>query len=81
VVATPIACAGLEAKHGEHLWVAKDTEGFVKGIIILLRDADLRRRLGRNGRRLVEEKYSWEVAVAKQIQVYMDVLKSKGRFT
>jgi GT2 family glycosyltransferase/glycosyltransferase involved in cell wall biosynthesis len=81
VVATPIACAGLEAKHGEHLWVAEDTEGFVKGIIILLRDADLRRRLGRNGRRLVEEKYSWEVAVAKQIQVYMDVLKSKGRFT
>jgi GT2 family glycosyltransferase/glycosyltransferase involved in cell wall biosynthesis len=80
VVATPIACAGLKAKHGEHLWVAEDTEGFVKGIVTLLRDVDLRRRLGWNGRRLVEEKYNWEVAVAKQIQVYIDVLKSKGRF-
>jgi len=80
VVATPIACAGLEAKHGEHLWVAEDTEEFVKGIITLLRDVHLRRRLGRNGRKLVEEKYSWEVAVAKQIHVYIDVLKSKRRF-
>jgi glycosyltransferase involved in cell wall biosynthesis len=52
----------------------------VKGIVTLLRDVDLRQRLGRNGRRLVEEKYNWEVAVAKQIQVYIDVLKSKGRF-
>ena len=36
-----------------------DPEAFAGAVVALLRDVDQRRALGRNGRALVEERYSW----------------------
>lgn len=36
-----------------------DLDMFADRVVLLLRDAELRRRLGRNGRTLVEHQYSW----------------------
>jgi GT2 family glycosyltransferase/glycosyltransferase involved in cell wall biosynthesis len=81
VAATPLACAGLKAQHGEHVWIAENVDEFANGIVTLLTDANLRRRLGDNGRQLVESRYSWNSAVTKQVATYFDCLERKGRLT
>jgi len=70
VVATPYALGGIEAQDSEHLLVAQDGEAFAEQVVRLLNDLPLGRRLARNGRRLVEERYTWEQAVRMLEEVY-----------
>lgn len=60
VVSSSIGCEGLEVVSGEHLLVEDQPEAFARAVVQLLRDEDMRNRLGHAGRALVEEKYSWE---------------------
>lgn len=72
VVATPLAAQALEgAMDGEHLVVADDPHRMAERIVYLLKDPGLRIRIARNARRLVEERYTWEHAVAKVEEVYL----------
>ena len=59
VVSTPIGAEGISVVDGEHLLLAEDTEGIARAIVRVAEDAELRERLGRAGRRLVEERYDW----------------------
>ena len=43
-------------------------------ILYLLDDSDKAKKLGNNGRRLVEEKYSWEAEQKKLLDIYKRVL-------
>jgi sugar transferase (PEP-CTERM/EpsH1 system associated) len=70
VVATPYALGGLEAADGEHLLVAQDARVFAEQVVRLLKDPLLARRLARNARQLVEEKYTWERTVGMLEEVY-----------
>lgn len=70
VVATPYALGGIEAQDGEHLLVAQDGEALAGQVVQLLKDRGLARRLARNARRLVEERYTWERSVAMVKEVY-----------
>lgn len=79
VVASPIACAGIGAREGENALIAEDAEQFAVAIARLLGDASLRKRLGENGRRWVEKEFDWSVAVRRQVAVYHDCLRKKGR--
>ncbi len=61
-VLTEVAVAGIrELEDGVNCLVGKDEASFEAAVERLLADENLRRRLGTNGRRLIEEKYSWEV--------------------
>ena len=60
VVSTSKGAEGLEVTHGEDILIADEPEEFANGVVRLLEDRDLRARLSINGRRLVEETYSWE---------------------
>jgi polysaccharide biosynthesis protein PslH len=64
VVSTTIGAEGLDAVDGEHLLLADSPERFAEAVSALLDSADLRRRLGRAGRRLYEERFTWEAAWA-----------------
>jgi glycosyltransferase involved in cell wall biosynthesis len=64
VVSTSIGAEGLGAVDGEHLLLADTPERFADAVSALLDSADLRGRLGRAGRRLYEERYTWESAWA-----------------
>jgi sugar transferase (PEP-CTERM/EpsH1 system associated) len=75
VVATHYALGGIEAVDGVHLLVADDAEGLADQVVRLLRDPTLRRRLARNARQLVEEKYIWERSVAMLEDVYRLAIK------
>lgn len=78
VVATRYALGGIEAVDGEHLLVADDTDSLADQVVRLLRDPALRRRLARNARRLVEEKYTWERSVEMLEEVYRLAIDRKG---
>ena len=52
----------------------KDSEALADAIIKVLNDEDLARKMGQNGRRLVEEKYTWEMAAEMTERVYNEVI-------
>ncbi len=70
VVTTTTGLEGIDGVHGEHVLVADEPSEFASAVAQLLEDQELGRRLGRNGRRLIEEKYDWQVALPKLEDVY-----------
>ena len=61
VVSTSIGCEGLDAVEEENILIRDTPEGFAEAVLALLSDPELRAELGRGGRKMVEEKYSWTV--------------------
>lgn len=70
------AGSSTPVEHGVSGWVVEsgDVEAFSSGIIELLSDRDLARRLGENARRLVREGFTWDAAAEKIEEVYYRVL-------
>jgi glycosyltransferase involved in cell wall biosynthesis len=68
VVSTKIGAEGLGSVDGEHLLLADTPERFAGAVSALLDSAELRGRLGRAGRRLYEERFTWESAWASLIE-------------
>jgi glycosyltransferase involved in cell wall biosynthesis len=58
-LSTTIGAEGLDVVPGTHLELADGPAAFADAIVALLRDPERRRSLGREGRRLVEERFSW----------------------
>lgn len=59
VVATTLACAGLELTAGEHLLIADSPSEFADAVALLLRDPELGARIAAAGRQRVIERYDW----------------------
>ena len=78
VVATSVACEGLDVRDGEHALVADDAEGFAAQLVACLQDRKLRQRLELGGGQLVRERYSVQTAVAKFDSIYDDLLGRKS---
>ncbi len=70
VVSTTLGCEGLDVAHGEHVLVADDATGFAAAIARLLADPSEGARLGTAGRRLVVQKYSWNIATRSLEALY-----------
>ena len=51
-----------------------DPKDIAGKILYLLGNPDKAKRLGNNGRRLVEEKYSWEAEQRRLLDIYKKVL-------
>jgi glycosyltransferase involved in cell wall biosynthesis len=76
VVATTLAVSGIEARHGEHLFVADDSVAFAAAVVRLLGDRKVAGDLAANARRLIETRYSWEGSVAALEDIYRSVTHS-----
>ena len=59
VVSTTVGAEGLAMTPGREFVAADDPADFARAVVALLRDSRRRRAIGRAGRRLVEERYSW----------------------
>ncbi len=70
VVTTTIGAEGIEVKDNEHLLIADDPELFAKKTVELLRDPVRAKKLGENGRRLMLEKYDWDIIGEKMNEIY-----------
>ena len=71
-----------------HLEIQKAQAGFVvpcqvdavtSAICQLLQDEQLRRTMGENGKRLVDEKYRWDVVAEEVIELYESIIRGYSR--
>jgi hypothetical protein len=62
IVSTDIGIEGLAVCHGEHLLVANDPVHFAEAVNRLLRDPELRSRLGNAARTFAEKEFSGDIA-------------------
>jgi polysaccharide biosynthesis protein PslH len=60
VVATSISTGGLEARPGQNLLVADTARAFAEAVVRLVRDPELRARLGAAGRATVLARHGWD---------------------
>lgn len=79
--ATPVIASAdvvdeLEVRCGEELFVADDAEQTAHRILQLLRDPDRAERIGRAGRRYVEQHHRWSDVAARLESLYERALRS-----
>ena len=79
VVGTTSATQGVEGTPEEHFLVRDDLEGQVSAVLALLEDPQRALELGRAGRRFVEERYDWEVALAPLDDLLARTAAKRGR--
>lgn len=80
VVATPLACADLPVRNGEHLLIGRDSQEFAESVVRLLKDRELRREITARARRFVE-KYDWEVVSKKMDEILENAVAGKTEST
>lgn len=70
MVATPLACQGIQVIHGQNIMIAEEPDQFAMWTIALLQNPEYCKKLGWNGRKLVEEKYEWNILGRQMIRLY-----------
>ena len=70
VISTPVA--GVKEVAGSRVLYASDSEELAERITQLHQDEDLRSEMGREGRRFVEERYTWKRAFSALEEVLLD---------
>ncbi len=76
IVATGVGAEGLDVRPGEDLLIADQPDAFAAAVLRLMEDAELRERLGRNGRKVVERDYDWNVLADRAADWYERVAKA-----
>lgn len=77
IVATSVSAEGLEAVDNENMLIANNPNQFANCIIELLKDTELRKKIGQKGRELVEHKYTWKIQAAKLEMLFFRILMDK----
>ena len=70
VVATPLACEGIEVTAGEHVLLGRDGVELAAAAVRLFGDEALRARLGEAGRELVRRRYTWDEVAVRYERLY-----------
>jgi glycosyltransferase involved in cell wall biosynthesis len=70
VVASRVACEGLDAESGTEIVTAdvSDPAGFAHQVVKLMRDQSRRKRIAQHARKFVERRHSWELILSDFIQ-------------
>jgi len=81
VVATDTKGLEIVKENNTGLLVApQNSTKLAEAIITLLKDEELRKKMGENGRNLVVKNYSWNASVKKIINIFEDFKKTKNNF-
>lgn len=70
IVSTSFGVSGIECKDGREVLIADEAGEFARAIAGLMRDETRARELGRNARRLAQEKYDWKKLIPKFEAIY-----------
>lgn len=76
IVSTSVGCEGLDTVPEGNILVADTAQTFADSVLRVLRDAELRQRLGAGGRATVERTYSWDVIGESMNTLYRGVGRS-----
>ncbi|HFD31151.1 MAG TPA: glycosyltransferase [Gammaproteobacteria bacterium] len=71
IIATRLACEGIEVTNGLDVLFAETPEEFATGVVELFSNTSARKRLGHNARKLAEEKYSYTF-IGKSLSVAIE---------
>jgi glycosyltransferase involved in cell wall biosynthesis len=77
VVSTSIGCEGLATVDGRNILIRDDAKSFADAVVQILSDADLRKRLGNEGRRTVENHYAWSIIGNRLSSLYMELIERR----
>lgn len=77
IVSTSIGCEGLETADGRNILIRDDAKGFADAVIQILNDAELRNRLGHEGRMTVEKHYAWPIVGRHLSSLYMELIEGE----
>jgi len=77
VVATTLAAAGIDVRHGENILLADDADSFAREVAQLLGEPSRARALGDAGRRLVESRYATDGLARELLAFYEELTKSR----
>jgi len=66
-------------KEGENGILVKslDSKSLAKAMTYMLENPGMRKKMGENGRKLVEEKYTWDKIVSKYLKIYGEILQRR----
>jgi glycosyltransferase involved in cell wall biosynthesis len=78
VVTTPVGSEGLGVRPGVHLLVADGADEFAAAVVRLLRDAELRRRLGEAARAFAESSHAPAVSAAALEREHQALVAGRG---
>jgi glycosyltransferase involved in cell wall biosynthesis len=59
VVATPLSCDGIPILQGHHVLLGITDDDLIKNVFQLFKDNKLRQQMAINGRKLVEQRFTW----------------------
>ena len=76
LVSTSIGCEGIEVTKDKNIIIANNPDEFANSIVSLLKNDKLCKKLGKNGRKLVEEKYSWKT-ISEKLEFNYENLRKK----
>ena len=79
VVSTSVGCEGLKVTPDENILIGDTPESFARQVVRLINDNDLKKKLEVNGRKLVEEEYSWAKIGRQLNDVYKSVVSQKKK--
>lgn len=76
-VVTSIAAEGIpELKEKENVLIADTPQEFVEKIKILFEDESLYKKLAFNGRKLIEERYTWKKVAERFFEIFEEIVSS-----
>lgn len=76
VVTTSIGIGGTEAKDGEEIIIRDDPEDLAKATIELLQNPTLYKKIARNAKKMVVERYDWDPIAKKLSDIYKQLGKN-----
>lgn len=76
-VVTPLALQGIRARHEEGVLVGDREESLAAHLVRLLEDAELARRIGRDGRELVRRHYTWPAVAEEYERLFAQVIEER----
>lgn len=77
LVSTTLGAEGIHGKDGEHFLLADNPENFAEKVCQVLTDDNLYQKLSANGRKLMEDLYSWQKGVEKLEEILEKVVTDK----
>lgn len=70
VVTTSVGAEGIDITENENIMIADDPHQFAEKTVYLLENPDFAKKMGQKGRKLIEEKYDWNIIEKQMNEVY-----------
>jgi sugar transferase (PEP-CTERM/EpsH1 system associated) len=80
VISTSIGCEGLDVTPNRNILIGDSPNQFAEQVIKVCTDGDLMKSLGEEGRKLVEENYSWRLIGDDLNRIYDNLISSNANY-